>query len=67
LKRQRQPHRTEALSLKITLALKNELLAEAWEEQRTLSDYVFGLLSRRGKWKRSTPVETARYDLGDTE
>jgi hypothetical protein len=45
--------RTKALSIYITEALHAELTAEAWECERALSDYVFGLLTRRGKWSRS--------------
>jgi hypothetical protein len=44
---------TELLSFRITPALKFALEAEAWEEQVKLSDYVRGLLERRGKWSRS--------------
>ena len=59
--RQRNP-RPEKVTIQMTEALKMELLAEAWEEQRTLSDYIFGLLQRRGKWART--VGTAGgYDL----
>jgi hypothetical protein len=54
--------RLSAISVRITPALKAELESEAWEEQRTLSQYVAGLLERRGKWSRS--VGTAGgYDL----
>jgi hypothetical protein len=41
------------LALRVTPALHAELTAEAWECERTLSDYVRALLSRRGKWARS--------------
>jgi hypothetical protein len=41
------------LALRVSPALHAELTAEAWECERTLSDYVRGLLSRRGKWARS--------------
>ncbi len=44
---------TEKLNLRVTPALKAELEMEAWEEQRTLGDYVRKLLSERGKWARS--------------
>ena len=57
--------RTARLNLAVTPALKAELEIEAWEEQRTLSDYVFGLLSRRGKWAR-TIGSAGGYDLGET-
>jgi hypothetical protein len=46
----------------LTEALKLELATEAWEEQRTLSDYIFGLLQRRGKWARSVG-KGGGYDL----
>lgn len=55
-----------AVSIRITPALKAELEAEAWECERSLSDYVAGLLTRRGKWYRSTSTATgpaAPYDL----
>lgn len=42
----------------IPRALRADLEAEAWEENLTLSKYVAGLLSRRGKWARSQ-----RYDI----
>lgn len=46
----------------MTPALKLALETEAWEEQRTLSNYIEGLLTRRGKWARA--VGTAGgYDL----
>jgi len=45
--------RPAKVTIQMTEALKLELLTEAWEEQRTLSDYIFGLLQRRGKWARS--------------
>ena len=45
--------RTARIALNVTPALKTALETEAWEEQRTLSDYVRGLLERRGKWARS--------------
>jgi len=54
--------RTERITLTVTAALKAELDAEAWESQRSLADYVRGLLERRGKWARS--VGTAGgYDI----
>ena len=59
-----RPHnpRTERIALSVTPALKTELEAEAWEEQRSLSDYVRGLLERRGKWARSVG-KAGGYDL----
>lgn len=57
----RGPKRTP-ISVSITLALKSELEAEAWEEQRTLSQYVAVLLERRGKWSRAVG-SAGGYDL----
>lgn len=62
MKRQRDKNRSESMSLYLTPALKAELMAEAWEEQRSLSDYIFGLLQRRGKWARSVG-KAGGYDL----
>lgn len=45
---------TRQLSVYISAVLYAELQAEAWEEHRTVSDYVRKLLSTRGKWARST-------------
>jgi hypothetical protein len=51
------------LTIGVSKVLKAELEAEAWESERTLSDYVRGLLERRGKWART--VGTAGgYDIG---
>jgi hypothetical protein len=50
--RPRDPN-SVTLAFRVTPALRAELLAEAWECERTLSDYVRGLLTRRGKWSRS--------------
>ena len=41
------------VTISMSLALKSALEAEAWESQRSLADYVRGLLERRGKWARS--------------
>ncbi len=54
--------RTEKISISVTTALKTELEAEAWESQRTLADYVRGLLERRGKWARSVG-QAGNYDI----
>lgn len=54
--------RSERISFTVTPALKAELDAEAWEEQRSLADYVRGLLERRGKWARSVG-KAGGYDL----
>ncbi len=53
---------TAKLNLRITPTLKAELEAEAWEEQRTVGDYVRGLLTRRGKHARSVG-RAGGYDL----
>lgn len=63
MKPARPAGRTERLTLSITPALKLALETEAWEEQRSLADYVRGLLERRGKWARSVGTGKPRYDL----
>lgn len=51
------------VSVRMSAELKSALEAEAWEEQRSLSDYIQRLLQHRGKWARS--VGTAGgYDIG---
>ena len=55
--------RSSAISFSVTPALKAELEAEAWEVQRSLSDYVRGLIERRGKWAR-TVGSPGGYDIG---
>jgi hypothetical protein len=50
------------LTIGVSKVLKAELEAEAWESERTLSDYVRGLLERRGKWRRSVGT-SGGYDL----
>ncbi len=50
------------IAVNVSPALKAELETEAWEEQRSLSDYVRGLLTRRGKWARSVGT-SGGYDL----
>jgi hypothetical protein len=50
--RPRDPN-SVTLAFRVTPTLRAELEAEAWECERTLSDYIRGLLSRRGKWARS--------------
>jgi hypothetical protein len=47
------------VSFSITPALKAELELESWEMQQTLSQYIAGLLERRGKWSRTASC----YDL----
>jgi hypothetical protein len=58
-----QTGRTAILSLSVTPALKTALELEAWESQMKLSDYVRGLLERRGKWARSA-TRAGGYDIG---
>jgi hypothetical protein len=53
---------TKTLTVYLTPAMYGELTAEAWECERALSDYVRGLLSRRGKWSR-TVGSAGGYDL----
>jgi hypothetical protein len=48
-----RPRRTVSISVSVTPALKAELETEAWEENRSLSQYIAGLLARRGKWART--------------
>ncbi len=55
--------RTAGLTFYVTPRLKKELQLEAWEENRTLSDYLRGLLERRGKWARSN-TQPGGYDIG---
>jgi hypothetical protein len=57
---------TENLTVYITKRLKAELGAEAREDRRSLSDYVRGLLSRRGKWARSVG-KAGGYDIGGND
>lgn len=60
---------TERITFTVSPALKSALEIEAWEERRSLADYVRGLLEKRGKWARSvgtaggyavTAAETAK-------
>lgn len=57
---------TERLAIAISPTLRAELEAEAWEEQRTFSDYVRRLLEQRGKWAR-TVGSGGGYALGELE
>lgn len=59
---QRRNPRIAKIAVSVTPAMKAELEAEAWEEQRTLSDYIHGLLERRGKWAR-TVGKAGGYDI----
>ena len=57
-----RPFGTEPLTVRVTTGLLAELTAEAWECEMTVSEYVAGLLKRRGKWART--VGTAGgYDV----
>lgn len=50
------------IALSVSTGLKTALEAEAYECQRSLADYIRGLLERRGKWART--VGTAGgYDI----
>jgi hypothetical protein len=49
------------IAIRVSAALKAELCAEAWEENLPLTQYVAGLLTRRGKWART--VGAPQYDL----
>lgn len=49
----RPPGLHATLHVPVTTALKTQLELEAWESQLGLSEYVRGLLSRRGKWARA--------------
>jgi hypothetical protein len=59
----RTSERRLPLTVMVSPLMKAELEAEAWEEQRTLSDYIRGLLTRRGKWARSVG-HAGGYDIG---
>lgn len=54
--------RDSSITIYVTTILKSELEAEAWECERTLSEYIRSLLERRGKWARSVG-STGGYDL----
>jgi hypothetical protein len=58
----RPPERRVQIAVSVSLALKAELESEAWESQLSLSQYVRGLLTRRGKWARSCGQQGG-YDL----
>lgn len=58
----RPPGLKATLVIPISRVLYTELELEAWESQMSVTEYVRGLLQRRGKWARS--VGTAGgYDL----
>lgn len=54
--------RSSKITFSVTPALKASLEAEAWEDGRSLADYIHGLLERRGKWARSVG-RPGGYDL----
>ena len=54
--RPRDPN-SVTLAFRVTPTLRAELEAEAWECERSLSDYVRSLLSRRGKWARAVGAQ----------
>lgn len=56
----------ERVAFSISPRLRAELEAEAWEEQRTLSDYVRRLLESRGKFAR-TVGRAGGYAIGPVE
>lgn len=62
----RNPANTASVTVYMTPAMKLALETEAWEVQRSLADYVRGLLARRGKWARSVG-NAGGYDLGPAE
>lgn len=53
---------TVNLTVPVSRALKTALELEAWESQKTLAQYVRGLLEHRGKWARSVGAGGG-YDL----
>ncbi len=64
--RSTNPQRTIKITFAVTPELKALLDAEAYEEQRSLSEYVYRLLLQRGKWSRT--VGTAGgYCIGPGE
>lgn len=58
----RDPGHKATLTIPVTTALKTQLELEAWECQLTLSQYIRGLLERRGKWAR-TVGRAGGYDI----
>jgi hypothetical protein len=50
------------ISISVSYALKAALELEAWESGLNLTDYVRGLLERRGKWARAVG-KAGGYDL----
>lgn len=55
-------NRTALITFSVTPTLKAALEIEAWECGQKLSDYLRGLLERRGKWHRT--AARATYDIG---
>jgi predicted HicB family RNase H-like nuclease len=58
----RAPHGTTVFAVRVPVALRAALEVEAWESGLSLSEYVAGLLERRGKWARSVG-KPGGYDL----
>jgi hypothetical protein len=58
----RPPRRTAQISFSVSPELKATLEIESWESQMSLSNYIRGLLERRGKWARSVGVPGG-YDI----
>lgn len=58
--------RTATIMFKVTPALRAALELEAWESSLALSDYIRGLLERRGKWARSVG-KAGGYDIAAPE
>jgi hypothetical protein len=60
------PNRTEKITFAVTRELKIMLEAEAYEEQRSLSEYIYRLLLTRGKFAR-TVGSAGGYMIGPAE
>lgn len=59
----RRTGRTALIAFTVKPSLKAALEIEAWESGMKLSDYIRGLLARRGKWARSVG-KVGGYDIG---
>jgi hypothetical protein len=55
--------RTALITCHVTPTVKAQVLAEAWESQLSVDEYVGTLLSSRGKWAR-TVGKPGGYLLG---
>jgi|HubBroStandDraft_3_1064219.scaffolds.fasta_scaffold288308_2 hypothetical protein len=58
----RRDGNSASLVIPVPPALKAELEIESWESGQKLTDYVRGLLQRRGKWARSVRL-AGHYDI----